>query len=54
MLYLLAPDPALYAWLRPIHQFAAWSLVGLACVHAALAVRHEAQGVPVLRRIWGR
>lgn len=51
--HLLAPDPALYARLRPIHQFAAWSLVLLAAGHAAMALRHHLQGVPLLRRIWG-
>lgn len=51
--HLLDPNPALYAWIRPIHQFAAWSLIVLAGAHVALAVRHQLQGVPVLRRIWG-
>ncbi len=51
--HLLDPDPALYAWLRPIHQIAAWSLITLAGAHAALAVRHQLQGIPVLGRIWG-
>ena len=51
--HLLDPNPALYAWIRPIHQFAAWTLIALAGAHAALAVRHQLLGVPVLRRIWG-
>lgn len=51
--HLLDPNPALYAWLRPTHQFAAWSLIVLAAAHAGLAVRHHLQGVPVLGRIWG-
>ena len=51
--HLLDPDPALYAWLRPVHQIAAWSLILLSGGHVAMAVRHHLQGVPILRRIWG-
>jgi cytochrome b561 len=51
--HLLDPNPALYAWLRPTHQVAAWSLIVLAAAHAGLALRHHLQGVPVLGRIWG-
>lgn len=51
--HLLDPDPALYAWLRPIHQAAAWSLIALAAAHASFALWHHRQGVPVLGRIWG-
>lgn len=51
--HLLDPDPALYAWLRPVHQVAAWSLIALAAAHASLALWHHRQGVPVLGRIWG-
>ena len=51
--HLLDPDPALYAWLRPTHQVAAWSLITLAALHAVLAVRHQMQGVKLLGRIWG-
>ena len=51
--HILDPNPALYAWLRPTHQIAAWSLILLAGSHVALAVRHQLQGVAVLRRIWG-
>ncbi|MEI6160120.1 MAG: cytochrome b/b6 domain-containing protein [Roseococcus sp.] len=51
--HLLDPNPALYAWLRPTHQVAAWSLIVLAAAHAALAMRHQIQGLGVLGRIWG-
>jgi len=51
--HLLEPNPALYAWLRPTHQIAAWSLIALAAAHAGLALRHHWQGVPMLERIWG-
>lgn len=37
--HLLAPDPLLFSWLRPVHQVAAWLLVGLAAGHAALGLR---------------
>ena len=52
--HLLAPDPVLFAWVRPLHQAAAWALVSLAACHAGLALWHHWHGVPVLRRIWGR
>lgn len=51
--HLLDPNPALYAWLRPTHQVAAWSLIVLAAAHAGLALRHHLQGVKLLGRIWG-
>ena len=51
--HMLDPDPALYVWLRPIHQVAAWTLILLAAGHAGLAVRHHSQGVKLLGRIWG-
>lgn len=51
--HLLDPDPALYAWLRPTHQIAAWTLISLAAAHAGLALRHHWQGLPILGRIWG-
>ncbi len=49
--HVLDPNPALYAWLRPVHQVAAYTLLGLAALHAALAVKHHRQGVPVFRRM---
>lgn len=51
--HLLDPNPALYAWLRPIHWIAAYALIAMAGLHAALAVHHHRRGLPVLRRIWG-
>ena len=52
--HLLAPDPVLFAWVRPLHQAASWALVSLAGAHAGLALWHHRHGVPVFRRIWGR
>ncbi|MCU0887417.1 MAG: cytochrome b/b6 domain-containing protein [Rubritepida sp.] len=52
--HVLDPDPALYAWLRPIHQAAAYGLIALAAAHAALAVKHHREGLPVLARMAGR
>lgn len=52
--HVLDPNPALYAWLRPVHQLAAYTLVLLAAAHALLAVRHHRQGLPVLARMAGR
>ncbi len=49
--HVLDPNPALYAWLRPVHQVAAYTLLALAAVHAALAVKHHREGVPVFRRM---
>lgn len=50
--HVMAPDAALYAWLRPTHQAAAWGLVALAAGHAAMAIWHHARGMAVLRRMW--
>jgi cytochrome b561 len=47
-----APDQALYDVLRPLHQGAAWGLVGLALGHGALAIHHHRRGLPFLRRMW--
>jgi cytochrome b561 len=52
--HVLDPDPWLYAWLRPIHQAAAYLLLLLATVHALLALRHHRAGLPVLARMMGR
>jgi cytochrome b561 len=49
--HVLDPDPALYAWLRPLHQAAAYLLISLAAAHAALAVKHHREGLPVLARM---
>ena len=46
------PDQALFDALRPLHQVAAWALVGLAAGHAALAIHHHRRGLPILRRMW--
>lgn len=46
------PDQALYDLLRPLHQGAAWGLVGLALGHGALAIHHHRRGLPILRRMW--
>jgi cytochrome b561 len=51
--HLLAPDAALYALIRPLHQGAAWALVGLAAGHAAAAVAHHRRGHGVLRAMLG-
>lgn len=52
--HVLEPDPALYAWLRPVHQATAYLLIALAAAHAALAVKHHRDGLPVLARMMGR
>jgi cytochrome b561 len=49
--HVLDPDPALYAWLRPVHQFAAYALIALAAAHALLALKHHREGLPVLARM---
>ena len=46
------PDQALYDVLRPLHQGAAWGLVGLAVGHGAMALHHYRRGLPVLRLMW--
>jgi len=46
------PDQALYDLLRPLHQGAAWGLVGLALGHGALAIHHHRRGLPILRGMW--
>ncbi|MCA3368235.1 MAG: cytochrome b/b6 domain-containing protein [Roseomonas sp.] len=46
------PDQALYDLLRPLHQGAAWGLVGLALGHGALTIHHHRRGLPILRRMW--
>jgi len=46
------PDQALYDLLRPLHQGAAWGLVGLALGHGALAIHHHRRGLPILRLMW--
>lgn len=51
--HVLDPDPALYAWLRPVHQAAAYLLILLAAAHAALALKHHRDGLPVLARMRG-
>jgi len=54
MPHLLDPNPALYAWLRPVHQASAYLLILLAGLHAALALRHHRRGLPVFARMAGR
>ncbi len=49
--HVLGPDEALYAWLRPIHQLAAYGLLGLVAAHAGAALWHHRHGVPVFRRM---
>jgi cytochrome b561 len=46
------PDQALYDVLRPLHQGAAWGLVGLAVGHGAMAIHHHQRGLPILRLMW--
>lgn len=52
--HMLDPNPALYAWLRPLHQALAYGLLALGAAHAALAVKHHRDGLPVLARMAGR
>ncbi len=52
--HVLDPNPALYAWLRPVHQFAAYTLIALAAAHALLALKHHREGLPVLARMAGQ
>ena len=52
--HVLDPNPALYAWLRPLHQALAYGLLALGAAHAALAVKHHREGLPVLARMAGR
>ena len=47
--HILAPDPVLFGWVRPVHQAAAWALVIAACGHAAMAWWHRRQGIDLLR-----
>jgi len=49
--HLLAPDPTLYAWARPVHQIAAWLLVTLAAGHGGLGLWHLRHGLPLGRRM---
>jgi cytochrome b561 len=49
--HVLDPDEALYAWLRPVHQVAAYGLLALVLAHAGAALRHHRHGVPVFRRM---
>lgn len=49
--HLLAPDPALFTIIRPVHQAAAWLLVGLAAGHAVLGLWHLRRGLPAARRM---
>ena len=49
---LLAPNPAWYAVLRPVHRAAAIALVALATGHALAALRHHRRGLAVLTRMW--
>jgi cytochrome b561 len=51
--HVLDPDPALYTWLRPLHQLCAYGLLALGAVHALLALKHHREGLPVLARMMG-
>lgn len=48
----IAPDPARFAVLRPVHRALAILLVALAVGHAGMAIRHHRQGRDTLRRMW--
>lgn len=50
--HFLGPDRALFALLRPLHMFAAITLVILALGHAAMAIHHHRTGSNILRRMW--
>lgn len=50
--HMMDPDPVLFAWVRPVHQAAAWLLVGLATGHAGMALLHHRRGLPLLSRMW--
>jgi cytochrome b561 len=50
--HLLAPDPALFALLRPLHRWGAILLVGLAAAHTAAAIHNHRAGRASLLRMW--
>ena len=50
--HVLAPDEARFVLLRALHLWLAVGLVALALGHALMALRHHAQGRPVLRVMW--
>lgn len=52
--HALPPDEALHALIRPVHQAAAWGLIGLAVGHAAVALHHHRRGHRTLARMLGR
>lgn len=50
--HVLGPDEARFVLLRAVHLWLAVGLMALACGHALMALRHHAQGRPVLRGMW--
>jgi len=50
--HVVAPDPTLYALVRPGHVIAATLLGVLALGHAAIAIAAHRRGNPMLRRMW--
>ncbi len=50
--HVVGPDAARFALLRLVHLWLAVGLVALALGHALMALRHHAQGRPVLRAMW--
>lgn len=50
--HMLTPSEALYGVLRPLHLALVTALGVLALGHAAAALLHHWQGLPVLRRMW--
>lgn len=38
---LVGPDKALAAMIKPLHELAAWALVGLAALHVGAALKHQ-------------
>ncbi len=50
--HVVGPDEARFVLLRVVHLWTAVGLVTLALGHALMALRHHAQGRPVLRAMW--
>jgi cytochrome b561 len=50
---LVAPDRGLSDVLKGVHAWLAWTLVGIASLHAAAAIKHHfIDGDHLLRRMW--